>query len=122
VDSILELSGAEKQSVMHSVSRADDLQNALAGVPFGGGKSIIIGDNKTANREAIFRAHGALLRHSMDVTIMPKMLDQALRYGVWSAARQGMLPGLANKSGDLRRSPPVGFSERFRLPQNIFGA
>ena len=33
-------------------------KNALAGLPLGGGKSIIIGDNKTRNREALLRAHG----------------------------------------------------------------
>jgi leucine dehydrogenase len=33
-------------------------KNALAGVPLGGGKSIIIGDNKAANREALLHAHG----------------------------------------------------------------
>jgi len=33
-------------------------KNALAGVPLGGGKSIIIGDNKTPHREALLRAHG----------------------------------------------------------------
>ena len=33
-------------------------KNALAGLPLGGGKSIIIGDNKTQNREALLRAHG----------------------------------------------------------------
>lgn len=33
-------------------------KNALAGLPLGGGKSIIIGDNKTSNREALLRAHG----------------------------------------------------------------
>lgn len=33
-------------------------KNALAGLPLGGGKSIIIGDSKTSNREALLRAHG----------------------------------------------------------------
>ena len=33
-------------------------KNALAGLPLGGGKSIIIADNKTQNREALLRAHG----------------------------------------------------------------
>ena len=33
-------------------------KNALAGLPLGGGKSIIIGDNKTQHREALLRAHG----------------------------------------------------------------
>src|SRR6185369_13469853 len=33
-------------------------KNALAGLPLGGGKSIIIGDNKRPDREALLRAHG----------------------------------------------------------------
>lgn len=33
-------------------------KNALAGLPLGGGKSIIIGDNKTPNRKALLRVHG----------------------------------------------------------------
>ena len=33
-------------------------KNALAGLPLGGGKSIIIGDHKSPNREALLRAHG----------------------------------------------------------------
>src|SRR5678815_2889932 len=33
-------------------------KNALAGLPLGGGKSIIIGDNKRPDRDALLRAHG----------------------------------------------------------------
>jgi leucine dehydrogenase len=40
------------------LARAMSFKNALAGLPFGGGKAVIIGDNQTANREKIFRAHG----------------------------------------------------------------
>jgi leucine dehydrogenase len=40
------------------LSRGMTYKNALAGLPFGGGKSIIIGDNRTPLREDIFRAHG----------------------------------------------------------------
>ena len=40
------------------LSRGMTYKTALAGLPFGGGKSIIIGDNKTSDREALFRAHG----------------------------------------------------------------
>jgi len=40
------------------LSRGMTYKTALAGLPFGGGKSIIIGDNKTPDREALFRAHG----------------------------------------------------------------
>lgn len=40
------------------LSQGMTYKNALPGLPLGGGKSIIIGDNKTANREALLRAHG----------------------------------------------------------------
>src|SRR5919199_4441826 len=40
------------------LSRGMTYKNALAGLPLGGGKSVIIGDNRTTQRERIFRAHG----------------------------------------------------------------
>lgn len=40
------------------LSRGMTYKNAVAGLNLGGGKAIIIGDNKTPNREMIFRAHG----------------------------------------------------------------
>lgn len=40
------------------LSRGMTYKNALPGLPLGGGKSIIIGDNKAANREALLRVHG----------------------------------------------------------------
>jgi leucine dehydrogenase len=43
------------------LSRGMTYKTALAGLPFGGGKSIIIGDNKTSNRESLFRAHGRVV-------------------------------------------------------------
>jgi leucine dehydrogenase len=40
------------------LARGMTYKNALAGVPFGGGKSIILKNEGTIDREAIFRAHG----------------------------------------------------------------
>jgi leucine dehydrogenase len=40
------------------LSQGMTYKTALPGLPLGGGKSIIIGDNKTSNREALLRAHG----------------------------------------------------------------
>jgi leucine dehydrogenase len=40
------------------LARGMTYKNALAELPFGGGKSIIIGDNRTQEREKLFRAHG----------------------------------------------------------------
>lgn len=43
------------------LSRAMTYKCAVAGVPLGGGKSIIIGDNRTTEREKLFRAHGRFI-------------------------------------------------------------
>jgi leucine dehydrogenase len=40
------------------LAQAMSYKSALAELPLGGGKSVIIGDNKTKDREKIFRAHG----------------------------------------------------------------
>ena len=40
------------------LSRGMTYKNALPGLPLGGGKSIIIGDNKAPNRETLLRMHG----------------------------------------------------------------
>lgn len=40
------------------LSRGMTYKNAVAGLNLGGGKSVIIGNNKTPHREMLFRAHG----------------------------------------------------------------
>jgi leucine dehydrogenase len=40
------------------LSRGMTYKNAVAGLNLGGGKSVIIGNNKTTDREMLFRAHG----------------------------------------------------------------
>jgi leucine dehydrogenase len=40
------------------LSRGMTYKAAVAGLDLGGGKSVILGDNKTTDREGIFRAHG----------------------------------------------------------------
>src|SRR5438046_7392665 len=40
------------------LARGMTYKNAVAGLNLGGGKSVIIGDNKTMSRELLFRAHG----------------------------------------------------------------
>src|SRR2546430_1740855 len=40
------------------LSRGMTYKAAVAGLNLGGGKSVVIGDNRTLRREAIFRAHG----------------------------------------------------------------
>ena len=40
------------------LARGMTYKNALAGIPFGGGKSIILKNESSIDRESIFRAHG----------------------------------------------------------------
>ncbi|MFN0120927.1 MAG: Leu/Phe/Val dehydrogenase [Blastocatellia bacterium] len=43
------------------LARAMTYKSALAGLPFGGGKAVIIGDARTTDRERLYRAHGRLI-------------------------------------------------------------
>src|SRR5258707_15679134 len=43
------------------LARGMTYKNALAGLPFGGGKSIIMRDGKAKDREQLFRAHGRMV-------------------------------------------------------------
>ncbi len=51
---------SEEQALTDALrlARGMTYKNALAGLPFGGGKSVILGDNHHTDREALFRAHG----------------------------------------------------------------
>src|SRR6266567_6371408 len=40
------------------LARGMTYKNAVAGLNLGGGKAVIIGDNRTTARELLFRAHG----------------------------------------------------------------
>jgi leucine dehydrogenase len=55
---------ATQEEALHDalrLARGMTYKSSLAGMPLGGGKSVIIGDNKTKDREKIFRAHGRLV-------------------------------------------------------------
>ena len=52
-----------------ALARAMTYKNALAGLPHGGGKAVIIADPKRAERESLVRAHGrAALHAEIDVS------------------------------------------------------
>jgi len=52
--------GSEEEALTDALrlSQGMTYKTALAGLPLGGGKSIIIGNNTTPDREALLRAHG----------------------------------------------------------------
>ncbi len=51
-------SEAEAITDVLRLARGMTYKAAITGLGLGGGKSVIIGDNHTTDREAIFRAHG----------------------------------------------------------------
>src|SRR3954449_1212781 len=52
--------GSDEEAIVDALrlARGMTYKNAVAGLNLGGGKSVIIGNNRTPNREMIFRAHG----------------------------------------------------------------
>ena len=82
------------------LARGMTYKNALAGLPFGGGKSIIIGDNKTANRELIFRAHGRFVDTLNGRYITAEDVGTSTDDMEYVRLETDHVAGLAGKSGD----------------------
>jgi leucine dehydrogenase len=75
-------------------------KNALAGLPFGGGKSIIMRNSGTVDREQLFRAHGRMVNSlagkyytAEDVGTSPADMDYILK-------ESSYVGGLQERSGD----------------------
>jgi len=75
-------------------------KNAVAGLHLGGGKSIIIGDNKTKDREKIFRAHGRFVDSLGGRYITAEDVGTSTRDMDYVHMETGHVAGLAGKSGD----------------------
>jgi leucine dehydrogenase len=82
------------------LSRGMTYKNAAAGLPLGGGKAVIIGDNRRADREQLFRTHGRFVERlggrfitGEDVGTSPADMEYISR----ETAHVG---GLAHKGGD----------------------
>jgi leucine dehydrogenase len=82
------------------LSRGMTYKSAVAGLNLGGGKAVIIGNPKTKNREAIFRAHGRFVNTlgglyitAEDVGTSPADMDHV-------AQETKYVAGLAERSGD----------------------
>ena len=94
-------------------------KSALAELPLGGGKSVIIGDNKTSNREKLFRAHGRFIQSlaglyhtGEDVGTSPSDMEYVRQETPYVA-------GLHGRSGDP--SPRTARGVRRAMP-SIAGA
>lgn len=82
------------------LSRGMTYKNAVAGLSLGGGKSIIIGDNKTTDRENIFRAHGRFVESLGGRYITAEDVGTSTKDMDYVHMETGHVAGLAGKSGD----------------------
>src|SRR5256886_12025484 len=73
---------------------------AVAGLNLGGGKSVIIGDNSTARREALFRAHGRHIESLKGRYITAEDVGTSTSDMEYIKAETNHVTGLIGRSGD----------------------
>jgi len=82
------------------LARGMTYKNAVAGLNLGGGKSVIIGDNKTAFREMIFRAHGRFVESLSGRYITAEDVGTSTADMDYVHMETDYVSGLAGRSGD----------------------
>ncbi|MBX9927426.1 MAG: leucine dehydrogenase [Gemmatimonadaceae bacterium] len=82
------------------LARGMTYKNAVAGLNLGGGKSVIIGDNRTTNRELIFRAHGRFVESLGGRYVTAEDVGTSTADMDYVHMETDYVAGLANKSGD----------------------
>jgi leucine dehydrogenase len=82
------------------LARGMTYKNAVAGLNLGGGKSVIIGDNKTLDRELIFRAHGRFVESLGGRYITAEDVGTSTHDMDYVHMETKNVSGLAGRSGD----------------------
>jgi leucine dehydrogenase len=82
------------------LARGMTYKNALAGIPFGGGKSVIIKNERATDREAIFRAHGRFVETFGGRYITAEDVGTNPRDMEWIGKETRYVAGLMSGSGD----------------------
>jgi leucine dehydrogenase len=82
------------------LSRGMTYKNAVAGLNLGGGKSVIIGDNRAANREMIFRAHGRFVESLGGRYVTAEDVGTGTGDMDYVHMETEYVAGLSNRSGD----------------------
>lgn len=94
--------GSDEEAVIDALrlARGMTYKNAVAGLNLGGGKSVIIGDNRTPNREMIFRAHGRFVESLGGRYVTAEDVGTSTSDMDFVHMETAYVAGLANKSGD----------------------
>lgn len=82
------------------LSRGMTYKNAVAGLNLGGGKSVILGDNRTTRREMIFRAHGRFVESLGGRYVTAEDVGTSTSDMDFVHMETDYVAGLAGKSGD----------------------
>jgi leucine dehydrogenase len=82
------------------LARGMTYKNAVAGLNLGGGKSVIIGNNKTTVREMIFRAHGRFVESLGGRYITAEDVGTSTADMDYVHMETDYVSGLAGRSGD----------------------
>jgi leucine dehydrogenase len=82
------------------LARGMTYKNAVAGLNLGGGKSVIIGNNKTHDREMIFRAHGRFVESLGGRYITAEDVGTSTSDMDFVHMETKNVSGLAGRSGD----------------------
>ena len=82
------------------LARGMTYKNAVAGLNLGGGKSVIIGDNKSTDREMIFRAHGRFCESLGGRYITAEDVGTSTADMDFVHMETDYVTGLAGRSGD----------------------
>src|SRR5580765_2535449 len=82
------------------LARGMTYKNAVAGLNLGGGKSVIIGDNKTSSRELLFRAHGRFVESLGGRYITAEDVGTSTADMDFVHMETDYVSGLAGRSGD----------------------
>jgi leucine dehydrogenase len=82
------------------LARGMTYKNAVAGLNLGGGKAVIIGDNRTVNREMLFRAHGRFVETLGGRYVTAEDVGTSTADMDFVHMETEYVAGLANRSGD----------------------
>jgi leucine dehydrogenase len=96
-------------------------KNALAGIPFGGGKSIIKRHDKPFDREQLFRAHGRFVETFGGRYITAEDVGTSPADMEFVRMETNHVAGCSGNPAILRRSPRAEFFVRSRLRRSIVG-
>lgn len=94
--------GTDEEAIIDALrlARGMTYKNAVAGLNLGGGKAVIIGDNRTARREMIFRAHGRFVESLGGRYVTAEDVGTSTADMDFVHMETDYVAGLANKSGD----------------------